>query len=872
MSKDALKSALQDLDRCLVKGETGAALALVGNLAEKMGPEEGGKHLGRLLKERLDQFYVAEVYRLANAFSDQFSEALIQRALAFPKAHWQRIKNWRGLLKELHGESQARQVRGLVRHRKLDEAAGLCVNLLKNAEAGSRIPLARQIGAILGSMIADRARAEKTLENVEKQINRLSLGTETAEALQGTFAETQKNVSLSQLEQQEQQWNRMHTEVVVQLIRKLPGAGATGPPSQEEEDRFYLELHAFFCAFFLDAKHLRFADAARVVQEFCPLDPRAVGPVEGVEDVAFLRISENGRIASVRALRRLGEKERLAKALADFSGKSDGGLQKKFLIRLMGGLANGHFRPILEKMLHSGDSKELWGELVDALGRVGDAKSCQLLQKHFQALAKKKPLDPPVVRNLSVVLAALGRIARHPKTPAESRNAIVRFVLEHLPQNSEIKRLALGHLFRVDPEEMELELRLAGARMATHLLWMPDPKTQLDRGNPNQRTELGFREELTDILIALGNPVLPAVLETAETHLMQYCGAFWAVGETLTQIGDPSMTSLVEKMVTVALKTDESALPESRKETFFDAAQENFVALGKDKVVHSLLYALKEKGGETGQAALAEIARQVADRDLPNPGGEAASFLGEMLIQNRDKPKASKSLQDRINSSGSQAPRPRQKDSVKELQKDARGKGLFGVKMEKRISAIQELGARCDLEALPTLCGVLNDKDKMAAKAAETALRHYLKPSRGDNFLRRALFEILEQMREASKPGARAIQEFLARAKPNKDPLNTLLMRTMKTEKDERFKRKIGEIFAIAQNSPAARAGLRDEANPDLGDEEALNEMAQKQQERLQMKRDYLAARRAWIAGGKKTAEPKPPPDLQEEDSPPADE
>jgi len=61
-------------------------------------------------------------------------------------------------------------------------------------------------------------------------------------------------------------------------------------------------------AYFRDADVLDFNDVARILQEFSPADERATGPVEGVEDAAFLRMGAPDRVTAVRALRRLGER------------------------------------------------------------------------------------------------------------------------------------------------------------------------------------------------------------------------------------------------------------------------------------------------------------------------------------------------------------------------------------------------------------------------------------------------------------------------------------------------------------------------------------------------------------------------------------
>jgi len=892
MTFSTSEQALHALEHALCHGKAPAAAAafqdIVG-LSEDL--YAAGETVGNLLARLLDEFYVGPIAGFLAWLGKHPAEEIAGTASAKVEGGLKEIQQWRRTLRDVHHERITRDLLTQVRSRDLGAATQTALHILKdaagNSEAGLR--LARQVGAILGSLPHDRPRAEKVLEEVGNRLRSVGLEAAHRQAMFETFKTAQTNVSLAEIGQQEMQWNRMHTDAVVELMRRLPGPGSVGEPGPAEEERFYSAVHAVVAAYMCDAETLEFRDVARLLREFCPTDERATGPVEGVEDVAFRRMGGADRLTSVRAMRRLGEKEKLVELVLQLAKGSMDDKAEENLVWLMGGLGNPAFYPFLLRVLDEKRPPRVIDAAVDALGRVGDARSLKALAHLLSRYAKASVTDPPTMRRMTTVIAALGRISRHPKTPPAQRNEIVLQAFHALPNHRGLARVALQHLCAYNPAGLSPEAQKIAVGFIVDNLWTQDTRSKLAKGDPRQRTELGFREEVVDILINMGPGCLPALLEKAERHVLKYSGAYWAMADALAKIGSPQALPLLRKMVLNTLRTDESTIPEHLRETYYDAAKDQFVPLSRDRVAYALLYAVRRTCGAPGTAFLRDLVRQVQSGEYDSPGPETTTFLGGLAVGGTATTPDVRAASaedwgggDFGKTSGTEAvpdagptARPREKEPLTSLLKDIRGKGLFGVKMARRVSAIQETGARRDPEAIGALCEAFDSQERILKAAAETALQSIVAPHLPEPVLRRAVYRMLEELRGAPRSRVQGITQFLARLHPERDPLKSMLLRFVQTESDEKIKREIAEVFRRAKGSPAGQGIAQPAPDGEEAEENTLGVSPNGEtplkpgaprdapkltpSEILELKREYFTARKAWIASGKRGPEPQPP-------------
>ncbi|HUT24365.1 MAG TPA: hypothetical protein VM492_08500 [Sumerlaeia bacterium] len=891
MTQD-LSRSYQSLADSLRRGKSqGASVVFQELVAAVPSLEEMGREVGRLLAAVLDDFHVSEVNGFVMWLRNHPAEDVAVPALEFVQPELAEIKEWSKTLRDIASERQARDLRATVRSRDVSKATEMACEVIKGgATEAARRDLARRVGAILGSLDHDAQRVDQVMKNLERHPAAAGLDQASLAVLHETRRETQRNLTLSEMGQREMQWNRVHTESVVQLTRSLPGRMVVSEPTQEEEDRFYRSIHALIAAYYLTESVCDFLDVMRIVREFCPTDPRKTGPVEGVEDIAFLALNPAGKLVSVRALRRLGEKSRLADTVLTAAKRLDDPKAIGIALHVMGGLANPKFFDHLNAALNDKKLARFREVALDAIGRIGDPHSVKVLFDRLSAICKVRILDPPARERIMDCVAALGRVARHPKTSDSERNAIVLKTFKTLPKDHSLARAAVGRLCAYNPAGLSPECRRIAIGHLVDGLWTQDPRTKLDRGKEGETTELGFRQEIVDILVSMGNGCLDMLLAEAEQRPLHYSGAYLALGEALGRIGDERALPFLQKLLLSTLTTNESAIPEHLRETYFDAARGAYVPLTRDKVAHALTYAIHRRCGESGKAFLSDMADRFRTGTLESPGSETMGLLGEALIGKGESLGETEGLGEELGGgpggAAGPAKRPREDEPLESLIRQIRGRVFFGTTTRKRVAAIQEAAARGAFEAISPLCRLLGSDKPALRGAAEAALAKIARPGGPAAKFRPAVFEILEVLRKASGSRAKAIARFIVRLRPDRDPLNSLLMQFLRTEKNEKMKKKLADVFRLshaeteaavsAAGGPvlAAAEGVEDEeggpSRPAAGGDasaaspESLRPGARTMAAHniLALRREYYQERKAWIAGGKQGPEPKRPPGI----------
>lgn len=904
-SESSNSSGLHMVQEALLSGKTQAATTAFHELAAQCSdPDELGRDLASTLRKVKGELCIEPLKAFLAWLRNHPAWDMVESSVSVVADSLGAIDKWGRTLDEVASERTARDLRFEIRSRNLSNALELSKRILLNSRTSDeRLLRTRQLGTILGSMGQDRPRTEKLLNQITKERRSLQLDEEMLQTLRDTHDDTQSKMSLVAMGEHERQWNLIHIDSVVKILRKLPGQGGSHIVGQEAEDVFYDALQAPLAAYFLKAKSYdsrealeRFHDLVRILREFCPAEEKKTGPVEGVEDVAFLRIPTTDRLISLRAMKRLGESQRLVELILQAAKATPPGRRTEMLLYLMGGLSNVSFFPLLSKALENDEISHIHDTVVDALGRIGDAKCLAILQRRLEVLTASRVLDPSCRVKIANSLSAIGRIARHPSTSKEQRNAIVINVFGVLPKDRTVVRNALKQLCAWNPGGLSPEAQTAAVHHIVDVLWAVDSHNKLLKGLANQKTELGSREAMCNILLSMGNPVLPVFLKAAETRVMQYSGAYMAVADVLVKIGDHTAFPLLQKMMSITMKMDEGSVPEHLRESFFDAATNDYVMLSRDKVAYTLVYSIDKVCGPKGKSFLSNIVRRIKNNEYDPPGNQTMSLLAQIIVDDGSAVAAAPSPTfdplptssfDPVSDSPfsesaagfddmlfgvpvtQQVERVRQGDSLKSLLKDIRGKGLLGVKMEKRVSAIQEVAARKELEAISALAELLRAKDSILRSAAKSAILDMVRPNDPAPVFRNAVYVLIECMRGSNGLQTKVVSELFDQLRPEREPLKMILLNFTEVELDIRLKRDVADLFRIA-NERLARSGKAANVSntheqpggaqmqPAGGKPKSTKPLTQ--QDIISLKRDYFAIRKAWISAGKHGPEPPRPP------------
>ncbi|HNY26346.1 MAG TPA: hypothetical protein PKH31_03090 [Candidatus Sumerlaeota bacterium] len=930
---------LEIVDQALRAGKVQAATLAFHELAgQTSDPERFAQDLAHVLNHLFDDFVLHPLKQFLIWLRNHPAREMVEAALEPLEHALEGIAEWQKLLQQVAGERVAREIRTQVRARDLNLATSLAMRFLSDIrDETQREGRIRQLGIILGSMVQDRPRSETVVAQLGKQFRSIGYTAEHLDQLQETLATTHSRMSLTEMGEQERQWTLLYNEAVVTLVRRLPGPGGPASPQPADEQRFFDALRSVVAACFLNAEHQEqeesdacFIDLARILREFCPADERPTGTIEGIEAAAFLRLPPADKLISVRTIRRLGQNLRFCKTLLHTTERHRNRAREfEILLTLMGGLSNSVFAPCMAQVLEDESHKRIHDTIIDALGRIGDMRSLGALQKLFVSLCQARLIDPPTRNRLADCMASMGRIARHPGTSEEQRNQIVGGVFKALPSDRPTSRIAIQTLCSWNPGGLSTDVRRLIIPRAIDILWTVDAHSKLAKGNLAQKTELGSREQIATVLINMGTANLPLLIEEAEKRLIQYSGAYLALAEILTKIGDSRSLPLLQKMLLITLKTDDSATPEHLRESYFDGATNDFKPLSRDKIAHAIVFAIHKAGGPEGLRILNHFTQRIKSHEFDPPGGETMELLAKFLVSagpltplgGPDSPVASSPNRPRpqmevrplgepvdFNPFGESSPsgplppgpgffgetefgqmpvsrppaaapaprveeprRAREDEPLKSLLKDIQGKGLFGVKIERRVSAIQEVGARRDPEALPALCEALEAKDRILASSAETAILEIVNPRAPLPEFRNSLFALFECMRGQRGLHVRAISQLIDRLRPEREPVKGLLLSFIEVETEDRLRKDVADLFRIA-NERLSRSGqsvsLGAAPPPASGGTAAgsggggtpASQGPKTQAEMLEAKRQYFAARKAWIAGGKRDPEPPRPP------------
>ena len=263
-----------------------------------------GREIGQVLTRLLRTLDAGPALSFAEYLQRHPAEEVAAPALEVIRPMRAEIAEWERILRDLNEESLARLILAQVHSRDVGAATETAKRFI-GAQSENRSPAqaATRLGVVLGSLEHDQDRVEQVVRSLERSGVDGSFIGQIQETRRATLASSAQTTLASR----DRAWNEIHTEAVVRLIRALPGGSAGAHLTAEQEQRFYSALVCMLCAYFAHRQDSQFLDVARLLREFCPTDPRAVGPVEGIEDVAFLRINAVDRLASVRALRNLGQ-------------------------------------------------------------------------------------------------------------------------------------------------------------------------------------------------------------------------------------------------------------------------------------------------------------------------------------------------------------------------------------------------------------------------------------------------------------------------------------------------------------------------------------------------------------------------------------
>lgn len=823
--------------------------------------QEAGEFLAREYREKLR-------VGLALRFEEEIAPALGPAAevvLEPLREELSLFHTWRDRLASLAAERLAEEFVGAVKARDLRRAFELARNLLDTAtQATQRTQRARQIGNLLGGIVAGKERVAEFVRQLASRARELGLDAGAVAAMVEEYERAA--VAVARRETHSASATRVElTQAIVEMARALPDRMALHEPRDEECERFERVVRAIVAASVTSPGFERFHEATLLFVEFVPKQLSSTGALAGVEQRLYSTLGRTARLVASRTFAKFGALDEVWRSYETFADRA---IRHSRIAPLIVEVVGLWRNPKAVALLIEWANDARLGvrpEALAALGTIATRESSQYLLKVFSEAVRGRVVTGDARRDALVALDALARAAR--SWHAAARSDLMRRLVKMLPPREfELAlRTALAFL-QGSLEGMDAELLRWSATVATQALWHIDRPELAAQG---RSAPLGFRQPLIDLLERLAPYALDTINQVALEQAKTFCGAYLALGELYAKLADPQTLPVLRQLILNTFLYDDKPKSPYQRETVLEPGTEERSQLTRDKVLASLVYAVSKIPGEEAEELLAELFEKVRSGHLPQPGRETADILMQAAMKRSQKrgggpfgifPGAQPEQQ------GEQAPEVTtlSAEETRWLHDLEARFFLASKRRAARVAAMAQLAQRRTLAALPRIIEHLTDKDPIIAAAASTALLDYARAPASPRVLERLHTELLGALRLGNESMRRRVAELLTRLGPKRTPLKERLQALLDSGGLDASARRIVEQLLEGQTTgtqlgaqaatatPEAQTGATDAPSPSRS-------RSPHHISALEKRRQYLLARQAWIRGGKKGPEPQPP-------------
>jgi hypothetical protein len=292
--------------------------------------------------------------------------------------------------------------------------------------------------------------------------------------------------------------------------------------------------------------------------------------------------------------------------------------------------------------------------------------------------------------------------------------------------------------------------------------------------------------------------------------------------------------------------TEEDLQGAYTEEEVFDPETGRLVPLSRDALVGSILGAIRQIGSPEAIDILHRIRQQIELGQVPNFGKMTTGAVSDLPTPVRDSAPA------RESEATAQAGPPTEALIADLTRGGFLGLGASKVR-ERKVVALAELGKRFEVEAIEPMIAALGDKDPMVKASAKTALQAHAAPSAPIQVQEVLASLAVDELGNGKSPSRDALLEMLSQVNTTVEPWASRLNHALELNPTgamraaiARLRRGAGGAFEVAEETGESKS------TPKVGG--GLDKIG--------LKKQYLDARRAWIAGGKQGPPPEPPEGL----------
>ncbi|AXA36586.1 MAG: HEAT repeat domain-containing protein [Candidatus Hydrogenedentota bacterium] len=872
-----LNHIIQALDEGRVPQALSLAKALLENSPHAMHEaQELGERLAAVYREELR---VEPALRFRESLAPALPDPIANTVLAPLREELELYSAWRQRLDQIANE---RLVNELLFHVKAGDAKKALESvraLVATATDGAQRRLrARQIGNVLGNIVAGRERVQAFVQQIARVASQVGLDGEDVVELLQEYESAVASSARRELGAAATQRVEL-TQAVVELSRSLPDRLALHEPSEEDLERFERVVRAIFAVCLTSYQHNRFYEATQLFVEFVP-QPQTTktAALAGVEQRLYATLGRTARLVAARVFARFGTIPRALDSYVAFAKVNVATRLGPAIVEVLGLLRNPRVVPLLAQWLKQQDLNVRY-QCIAALGSIGDTSAQKVLLDLLAQATRGRVVTGEQRREAIAVIQALAQASR--SLDAERRSNLMGHVIQRLPSQEMEFAIRTALAFLQGPlDGLHPKLLEWAATTATRALW------HLERPELAQQaasSPLGFRQPLIDLLARLVPLVLPTIVSVALEQAKSVNGAYLAIAELFTKVPTPEALPLLRQLIFNAVLYDEGAKRSAyQQEMVYDPTSDTLVPLTRDRLLAGLVYAVNKIECEEAQELLSELFEQIRSGKIPQPGRETADILMQAYMARAQKsgsgpfgvfPGAQTTPADSaVEPEPAKALSPEEHAWIHDLE----AKYLLASKRRaKKVAAFAGLAKQRTLAALPTIVKHLTDSDPIIANAAFAALTDYAAPPVPPVVRDRLHNELLGALQLGDPKTRTRVAEVLRKLGPTRSPLKEKLENLLQSHSLDRGAKLIVEQLLSPQQPAASPKAPIGEAKPAAPGAPPTEKPAAEEAEEfpyahflpkksgpiteLDKKRAYILARQEWIRSGKRGPEPKPP-------------
>jgi len=859
-------SSFDKITELLIQNKASDALKIARNSASEYAGKEN-EH-GLAVAKAAAAAYRLFVHQPVGEFVKHAPDVLPEGSAKIVEKGFSRLfdnsKKWMVRVEHVREERLARDLMDYVRGSNGKAAINTVARIIaysKNTEEALN-KRASYIGSVVGSVLSREKEAEKVVQFVKANPEKIGITAEQAEIMEDSRQKRRASISKAGLDNLETQWYQTIKTVQTDILNEFPTKNKLGEPEEEDLKKIGDIFRDIFRSALIKNDPELFIDASIILLDFCPHETSMAAKQSGIEGRGYDEMGYTGKKTAGLCFMELGESDLLSKAYADW-GKSQ--LEGKYgdpIIEMMGAFRNEVFAPILLDVYGDKKHKSLQNDVLEALSNLTSPHVAQFFLKELQKTIKsQRAIDAKIVRESKRYITGLGKIAKSPRTDEKTRSAILTNTIKIIPRNStQLTLAAISDVLAAKPSHLDEDSTQWVVSALVDTIWIPQQSSGLDQKPDPKAGALGKRYPYVKALNKFTKSAGDFIVEEMKDKASRYSPAFIAAAEVLQNIKSDYSATMLKKMIDTSIHFDERQLVEHQMEKYYDDAEEEYRPITQDLILEALCSALLEVDEEAGKQKLQDVLNAMKSNILELRGNKIMEMITNKLgvsalDKKSDAPSPTRTQEPKVSIDPAE---------VKELIKKLRARYFMAgkKKVSEKVTALARLGEVAPPQALDAVMEQLHEKDAMIQSAAAQTIAGYMNPNQHETIRQDVLFQCLQGLLSNSETYQSGCKAALKAMNPNRRDIRPEIVKFGHSVNNGSVRLAIQEIlggtFLENESSSVAKPVMGDSEAPDDNDENA-EPAAPSGLQKMQMKQEYFAARKAWINGGKKGPEPKKP-------------